>query len=286
MRRNRGFTIIELLVVIGIIAVLLGILIPVVTGARNSAKKTQCAANLRTIFQAMSSYAADNDRKLPVFGNETDTEWLWNIPLKTRDALLKSGADRKSLYCPLLDTDDDDTFWYSPTGNPPKDPGQNTEKVSTNVGYFLLQRRVAKVKSGGSTGDPSAGNKPQDPGFKYRFVESPAQDTAKAYRTVQRESISQDRAAELELASDITISTGTGTTRKFSSIVGTDLNYHNSSHLTADKIKAEGGNVLFMDGRVVWRRWKEPPPGSSTPVSDDQMQVRYKSPTSGIAHWF
>jgi len=85
MRRNRGFTIIELLVVIGIIAVLLGILIPVVTGARNSAKRTQCAANLRTIFQAMSSYAADNDRKLPVFGNDSD--YLWNIPLKTRDAL-------------------------------------------------------------------------------------------------------------------------------------------------------------------------------------------------------
>jgi prepilin-type N-terminal cleavage/methylation domain-containing protein/prepilin-type processing-associated H-X9-DG protein len=277
MRRNRGFTLIELLVVIGVIAVLIGILVPVVTSARNSAKKTQCAANLRTIFQSMSSYAADNDRKLPVFGN--DSPWLWNIPLKTRDALLKSGADRKSLYCPLVDTEDDDTFWYSPNGTAPKDPDQNTENVSTNVGYFVLQRRVPKAKPSSTATDPAGGSKLQDSGFKFKD-----RDTKKTYKGDPRQSIDQARPAELELASDITISTGTGTARKFSSIVGAD--YHHASHLTSDKIKAEGGNVVFLDGHVAWRQWKEPPAAPTTPVGDDQMQIRYTSPTANIDHWF
>jgi len=277
MRRNRGFTLIELLVVIAVIGVLIGLLFPVISSARNSAKKTQCAAHLRTIGQAMIAYATDNDKKLPIFAN--DSEWLWNIPLKTRDVLLKNGADRKSLYCPALDTDDDDAYWYSPGGVPPKDTNLNAENVSTNVGYFLLMRRVPKVKP-----TDGADKKPQDPGFKYHFADNPTLDKAKAYKTEQRVSIGQDRSAELELASDITISTGTGTTRKFTSLASSD--YKNATHLTSDKTKADGGNVLFMDGRVEWRRWKEPPPNSNTPVADDQMEVRYKAPTSSIDHWF
>jgi len=228
-------------------------------------------------WRGPAASGVSDDRKLPVFGNDSD--YLWNIPLKTRDALLKSGADRKSLYCPLVDTDDDDTFWYSPNGTPPKDLEQNTENVSTNVGYFLLQRRTPKAKPSNTPPDPAEGKKPQDPGFRFKD-----RDAKKTYKGDPRQSIDQARPTELELASDITISVGSGTTRKFSSIVGAE--YHHSSHLTSDKIKAEGGNVVFLDGHVAWRQWKEPPLNSTTPVGDDQMQIRYTSPTSSIDHWF
>jgi prepilin-type N-terminal cleavage/methylation domain-containing protein/prepilin-type processing-associated H-X9-DG protein len=59
-RRGTGFTLVELLVVIGIIAVLLGMLMPALSLARAHSRSTKCMANLRTIGQAMLEYAADN----------------------------------------------------------------------------------------------------------------------------------------------------------------------------------------------------------------------------------
>jgi prepilin-type N-terminal cleavage/methylation domain-containing protein/prepilin-type processing-associated H-X9-DG protein len=62
---NKGFTLIELLVVIAIIGILAGILLPVLSRARESARKTQCMSNIKQIGMGLIMYANENSEAFP-----------------------------------------------------------------------------------------------------------------------------------------------------------------------------------------------------------------------------
>ena|SRR5688572_5186722 len=72
MRKQKsGFTLVELLVVIGIIAILIAILLPALQRARESARQVQCLSNLKQVATAMFMYTNDNKGWFPniaVFG--------------------------------------------------------------------------------------------------------------------------------------------------------------------------------------------------------------------------
>ena len=68
--RKRGFTMIELLVVIGIVVILVALLLPVLGKARTAANTVVCLSNLRQIVTASQLYVGENHDRLPYSGRD------------------------------------------------------------------------------------------------------------------------------------------------------------------------------------------------------------------------
>ncbi len=112
----KGFTLVELLVVIGIIAVLIGILLPALQKARDQANTTACQSNERQFYNLMEEYADDyRQAALPARITVTNAQFYWWTPAFIGNELghnnFSSSAQRnlaeqtivKILTCPAAD---------------------------------------------------------------------------------------------------------------------------------------------------------------------------------------
>lgn len=116
LARRPGFTLVELLVVVGIIAVLMGLLLTVSRKGRESANKVFCANNLRQLGTAFISYAQDHDGRFPAHANvggPLKEDWIYWENTSGREPakspilryMGKANAE-KSLRCPSDDLND------------------------------------------------------------------------------------------------------------------------------------------------------------------------------------
>src|SRR3954451_10153973 len=107
MRRRRAFTLVELLVVIGIIAILISILIPTLGKAQAAAKALQCGSNLRQVGIGLTRYFNDF-KHLPVRnplqyeGANPHVFRLWDAEdwYHLAETMEKYGGSKKIYYCP------------------------------------------------------------------------------------------------------------------------------------------------------------------------------------------
>jgi prepilin-type processing-associated H-X9-DG protein len=131
-RRTGAFTLVELLVVIGIIALLISILLPSLSKARESAARTKCLSNLRQVGQSLMFYANDNKGKVPI-GYNNDGWGGYHIYIKNSNIYPVQGhlylaglmSSPEAFFCP---SQPDPRFQFNTTDNPwPPGPGIATD---------------------------------------------------------------------------------------------------------------------------------------------------------------
>ena len=143
MSQRRAFTLVELLVVIGIIAVLIGILLPTLAGARRSARVTRCAANLRSLGQAIVMYSNEHKGCVPTYRSI----YPGNVRVPWYDQLARYVFNRPATGTPasvINDPDFDRSIFVGCPDFPfTKMPGPAV--LNTSVGYGITMLPVAPL---------------------------------------------------------------------------------------------------------------------------------------------
>lgn len=95
---QKGFTLTDLVVVIGVIVILTVLQLPVLAGNKSQSRIGMCASHVRQLALACQIYATDNKDKLPVMVGSA--AWAWDLPDPVSRTMLACSLTKKNFYCP------------------------------------------------------------------------------------------------------------------------------------------------------------------------------------------
>jgi type II secretory pathway pseudopilin PulG len=224
---RNGFTLLDLLVVLGVIAVLITLQLPVLASGKSQTKIGVCASHVRQLALACQLYANDNNDRLPVLSG---VSWPWDLPVGVASWLLVvDGVATNTFYCPGTAPRFNDNLNFG-----------NTASGSSLWNYSPSSYRIA--------------------GYAFAFsgtastLDSTNQNSTMLPETIQTGSPAP-AASKRVLVADATLNTQANGYGSWTDIAGGFTILNTSPHLNG--LVPAGGNVGFKDGHVEWRNFKD-----------------------------
>jgi prepilin-type processing-associated H-X9-DG protein/prepilin-type N-terminal cleavage/methylation domain-containing protein len=239
-----AFTLVELLVVLGIISVLVALLMPALVGMRKKAQAAVCGANLRSIGQALTMYTQRYGCYPSCFLlSDGSAQAIW--PVRLREF---TGGEQGVFYCP---SQDERAEWKK-VGPEPGAPGRATEvhaRFGYEVGEPLLDVRTAYASYGYNGRGATAYNTSPPPSDLHKglgdlLVAAP----------LPFENYCELRANRVRKPAEMIAVTDT--TAEFAGVFEVFTN-SSDSRTRPGKVHNGGANVLFCDGHVQWYPQKD-----------------------------